>query len=267
LPASITFGENTDTDYLVDNDEGEPKTFCLTATSDSQSYFITQEGISQPGICPALYLDANTHTSYPGSGSSWFDLSGHRHDADICNCLYASEGGRALTFNGTSSYARVDNPSCGRLNFGTGSFTIEVWLKFGAYAEYKNLIYKGASSGLSGWRFGVSTTGLPHFLIGDTVSYKESAIGSTTLSLNNWHHLAIVYNRTSNAVGYIDGVKVGSVDISTKNGSVDNTDQVHIGESYTRYTGQIGIVYIRSGAMSDSDVNKSFEALRGRYGI
>jgi len=267
LPSSINFGGNTTTNYAVNN-ASNPKTFCLTATKDSQSYFITQEGLPQPGICPVLYLDASVGTSYPGSGEDWFDLSGCGHNAQACDCLYSSEDGRAITFNGTTSYARVADPVSGRLDFGTGSFSIEAWIKFSSYGgEYKNLIYKGAPSGLSGWRFGVNTSGIPHFLIGDTVSYKEGPLGSTPLSLSTWHHLVIVYNRSSNAVGYVDGVNVGVSDISTKNGSVNNSDQIHIGESYTRYAGQIGIVYIRDVAMSDDDVKKSFEAVRSRYGI
>jgi prepilin-type N-terminal cleavage/methylation domain-containing protein len=269
--SGINFSSSTTTTYTVDNTD-TPKTFCLTASQNSQSYFITQESTPMPGPCPVLYLDAGILTSYPGTGTSWYDLSAKGNTGVMCNCTtYNSANNGSLVFNGTSSSVTVADPSSGGLDFGTGSFTVDAWLKFSAYGpDYRDLIYKGAPSGVSGWRFGMTTTGIPHMLIGDPTVYKESDLGTTSVGLNAWHYLAIVYNRSSNtAVGYIDGTKVGSASISTVTGVVDNASPVLIGDgtALAWYNGQISIVGIRNTALSDNDIKNNFNTLRSRYGI
>jgi prepilin-type N-terminal cleavage/methylation domain-containing protein len=250
----------------------DPKSFSLTATNSGQNYYITQAGTPKSGICPVLYLDAGMSSSYPGTGVTWNDLSGYGNNG-LTNggVSFDSANGGSLVFDGSTGYVEVYNPSNGSLNFGTGSFTIEMWLKFSAYGpDYRYLIYKGAINGTFGWRFGVSTAGIPHMLIGDTSSYKEGDLGTTKVGLNAWHDLTIVYNRSSNAVGYIDGTKVGSVNISTSSGSVNNTYGVYIASGAVSggwYNGKIGVIDIRNVALSDSDVANSFNALRGRYGV
>jgi prepilin-type N-terminal cleavage/methylation domain-containing protein len=271
----ITFGTSTTVTYTVDNTD-TPKTFCLSASQSGQRYFINQEANPLPGPCPVLYLDAGTITSYPGTGTTWYDLSGLGNDGTTCGCgatfpSYSSANNGSLIFNGTSSNINVADPSNNSLDFGTGSFTVEAWIKFSAYGyDYRELIYKGALSGYSGWRFGMTTTGIPHLLIGDPSTYVDSDLGTTAVGLNAWHDLAIVYNRPSNtASGYIDGTKVGSASISSVTGAVNNSSSVMIGDgsALAWYNGQIGLVSIRNTALSDNDVNNAFQALRGRYGV
>lgn len=266
--SGLNFPSSTTTTYTVDNTD-TPKTFCLTATQNSQTYFITQEATPLPGPCPVLYLDMGTTTSYPGSGTAWYDLSGRGNNGAMTNCTtYNSANNGYMIFNGASSKVTVaDNNS---LDFGTGSFTVEAWMKFSAYGpDYRDLIYKGALSNLSGWRFGLSTSGKPHVLIGDSSSFTDSDLGTTAVSLNTWHDVAIVYNRTSNAVGYIDGVRVGTAGISTRSGAVDNVSPILIGDgsAIAWFNGQIGIVSIRNVAFGDSDIQNSFNATRFRYGV
>ena len=180
---------------------------------------------------------------------------------------YSSTNGGFLSFNGSATgYVNVVNSTS--LNFGTGSFTIEAWIKFASYGgDYRTLISKGAGGGFSGWRFGLNIAGVPHILIGDTVGYNDSDLGSTAVGLNAWHYLTVVFDRTSNATAYVDGVNKGSSSIATKNGSVDNTSGIAIGNSYAYYNGQIGAVYIRNVALSASDINQNFNTLKGRYGL
>lgn len=262
---------NSYSSYGVNNSV-DPQSFSLTATNSGQNYYITQTGIPKLGFSPVLYLDAGMASSYSGTGVTWNDLSGYGNNGLINGGVsFDSANSGSLVFNGSTGYVEAYNPSNGSLNFGTGSFTIEMWLKFSAYGpDYRYLIYKGAISGTSGWRFGVDTTGIPHMLIGDTSTYKEGNLGTTPVGLNAWHDLTIVYNRASNAVGYIDGVKVGSVSISSSSGTVNNTFGVYIASGAVSggwYNGKIGVINIRNVALSDSDVTNSFNALRSRYGV
>ena len=51
-----------------------------------------------------LYLDAANVKSYPGSGTSWFDLSGQNNTGTLINNpTYDSANRGSWSFNGTSN--------------------------------------------------------------------------------------------------------------------------------------------------------------------
>jgi len=64
--------------YYVDNTTN-PKTFCISYINQDNNiaYSINQDGSPIPApYCPVLYLDASNPDSYPGTGTTWYDLSG-----------------------------------------------------------------------------------------------------------------------------------------------------------------------------------------------
>jgi prepilin-type N-terminal cleavage/methylation domain-containing protein len=267
----ISFSPSTTVTYIVDNTDN-PKTFCLSASQRGLRYFATQEIAPQPGPCPVLYLDAGILTSYPGTGIVWNDLSGYGNNGIMCECTtYSNINGGYLIFNGSTSNVDVANRANGSLDFGLGSFSVDAWLYFSAYGkDYRDLIDKGAwdASGTPGWQFGLSTAGIPHMLIEDNLTADmESDVGTTPVGLNRWHDVAIVYNRTSNAVAYIDGVKVGTANISAKSGTVTSTEDVWIGDSVDLFTGNMGSISIRNSALTDTEVQDIFNAARSRFGV
>lgn len=59
-----------------------------------------------------IYLNANNSYSYPGSGNTWYDISGNSNNATLISSpTYSSAYGGAFTFNGSSQY--VDIVDCG----------------------------------------------------------------------------------------------------------------------------------------------------------
>ena len=75
-----------------------------------------------------LNLDAANKRSYPGSGTTWHDLTKNKVIGTLTNGPTYSGG--SLVFNGTSSYITLGTNS--NLNFGTGDFTIDCWYKLSA---------------------------------------------------------------------------------------------------------------------------------------
>ena len=73
-------------------------------TNEGRTHIATK-GIVQSGL--VLNLDAGVLSSYPGSGTTWTDLSGNGNHGTLENGVgYSSSNGGSLTFNGTNS--RVD---------------------------------------------------------------------------------------------------------------------------------------------------------------
>ena len=74
-----------------------------------------------------LALDAASPRSYPGTGTTWYDLSGNGNNGTNSNITYSSTNGGIFYFNNSSSVSLISNsPS---LNPTTG-LTIESWVKF-----------------------------------------------------------------------------------------------------------------------------------------
>ena len=73
-----------------------------------------------------LHLDSGNSGSYPGSGTTWTDLSGNNRNATLINGpQYSSVDGGKIVFDGTNDYAEFSNPPV----LGSSDFTIEIWFK------------------------------------------------------------------------------------------------------------------------------------------
>ena len=96
--------------YYVDNTT-TPKTFCLSYINQDNNiaYSINQDGSPIPApYCPILYLDASNPNSYPGSGTTWYDLSGLSNNAALTNGpTFTLDNGGAFSFDGVDDYVTI----------------------------------------------------------------------------------------------------------------------------------------------------------------
>lgn len=57
-----------------------------------------------------LALDAGNKRSYPGSGTTWFDMSGNGNDATMTNAVWTDDGPNSYwLFDGTSDYGIISS--------------------------------------------------------------------------------------------------------------------------------------------------------------
>lgn len=159
-------------------------------------------------------------------------------------------GGSSASFDGTGDSLSFDASSS--WGFGTGDFTIEFWVRFGAGSVYHTI-----------WDYGyVSNGGLLLQTTNDSspkmrlyVDYGRTSnmiTESTAASLNTWHHYALVRS-SGTATIYRDGVSTvsasatGSIDagsapaIGIKAGASDHPfngylDDFRITKAVARYT-------------------------------
>ena len=106
--------------------------------------------INEDGL--VLALDAGNTKSYPGSGTTWTDLSGNGNDGTIDGATHNSDG--YFTFDGTDDYARLttdQNPQALSSFPRSGSMTFGMTLKINTFTHVRPFVTRW--SGVDQFRF------------------------------------------------------------------------------------------------------------------
>lgn len=213
-----------------------------------------------------LYLDAGNSLSYPGSGTTWFDLSGNANNGTLINGpTYSSANGGSIVFDGTN-----DNVSSFPSQIlGTGSKTISVWFKTNSTGR-SGLVGIRPASPAGGWVFTINRTAsgnLSYFHTSGPIIETNANI-----TTNKWYNASVTYNFSSlTAVLYINGSQLGSpvtsftdiIPISFK-GIIGNEQEFSSSEFLN---GNIGQVLLYNRALSAAEILQNFNATRNRFGI
>ena len=250
-----------------------PQTFCITATKNNINYNITQDGNSQPGICPILNLDAGNTSSYPGTGTTWTDLSGNGNSGTLNGGVsYSSSvNGGVMSFDGVNDRVIIPND----ISLGTQELTVSAWINQSAYSVSGsskpyvsdwNTWSPGSQKGFILRGYDVET--VPSFWLADGTNYSR-VVASQTVALNTWYNVVGVFKANSIFKIYVNGIEKGSS--SAPSQYVEEiTTPIYVGYGGINagyFSGQISNVRIYNAALGASDILQNFNTLRGRYGI
>lgn len=218
-----------------------------------------------------LALDASNSQSYPGSGTTWTDLSGKGYNATLFNT--PSFSNNTLQFRVASSqYASCSfDEGIMKSTNNTGSWTIESAFKYISAPTISEAVVAGRQGCHGGIYINTDNT-LQHAIKTDQCWTGASIVTATTMSINTWYHTMMVY---SNGVTYtyLNGVFInsGSINLGTYTiGSYPNT--FWIGGIFTGATNyytntDLSFVKCYNRALTASEVQQNFNATRGRFGI
>ena len=228
-----------------------------------------------------LCLDAANLKSYPGTGNTWFDLSGNGRNATLFNGVaFSAEKSGCLDFDDVlNSYATIPHDSeISSQVFGTSTnFTISGWFVMDEYINYGTILQKASGGSYSNSTNGlwVEATNEIRTIIGSNVSSNPT--GSTT-SVTYTATPGVWYNAVAIGDGtyarlYINGIQVGTPALFS-NITVtrtENTDPITIGtrntESDPNMDGRVAAIYAYNRGLTAQEIQQNFNALRGRYGI
>ena len=168
---------------------------------------------------------------------SWWPGDGNAHDIRDGNNPNGSFGtaqfvpakvAQGMKFDGSNGYIVADNSN---LNFGTGSFSIDGWIRVDALPGTTSVLVEKrrfVSPGAAGYVLSIDSTGSLGFTIQDGTN--SAAVQTTTpITDSNFHQIAMVVDRTnSNVTIYLDGVLQQTAS-TTSVGSVTNTGRLFIG--------------------------------------
>lgn len=264
--AGITSSADTTYQYTVNN-TNTPKTFCLTATKNNQSYNINQEGIPFAGPCPVLWLDAGIATSYPGTGTVLTDLSGNGKNGVLSGGVgYSSGSGGSLVFDGVND---TINLGTGNTFFPLPSFSMELWFKSDGTTPTT-----GTSPGLLGITYGIRLlvfSSYLQFAVDDGASFPAlNTAGANSFYNSSWHQVVIQANAATRYI-YLDGLLSNTSSATWSGVTRYPTNSANIGRDNNNsnyyFTGNISSIKFYNVVLSANDINQNFNKLRGRYGL
>ena len=281
--ASANLKSSNGTTYTYYSDSPY-KSYCLVATNNSTVYSVSSSNpLPISGNCLSngltLNLDAGNTASYPGSGTTWTDLSGLGNDGTLVNGVgYSSANGGALTFDGVDDYVRL--PETGSLPVvANGSFSISSWSKVTSKITTHNIVRRdnnanqGAESRMVISLATLLTSGYASFGFYNGTSY--SAVGTTDRTNGNWHYFVGIYDSVGkNVYLYVDGILEASNLNVTPSSSFNTAREpwvigsVNTINSYGEdMLGFIPIVQIYNRALSSAEITQNFSATKSRYGL
>lgn len=233
-----------------------------------------------------LHLDAANSRSYPGSGSTWYDLSGkNRHATFQTSIGYNQSNNGCMDFS-IGNYATIPHDAeISSQVFGSSTnFTLSAWVNIRQYINYACFLQKSFAGSYSNTTCGLwaEDPNELRFVIGSNTSSNPTG-GSTAVTFNatpnTWYHMVGVGNGT-NAILYINGQNVGSVLFSgVTQTRTENVAPIAIGtRSATlggdgsilnppQLDGLVSSLSVYNRGLSQQEVRQNFEAQRSRYGI
>ena len=212
-----------------------------------------------------LSLDAGNTNSYPGSGSTWTDLSSYRNTVTLTNGpTFNSANGGNIVFDGVDDYADVIISNL------TTTVTLEFWAKYTSVTSNMifgfNLYDIYANSGAIGF----------NTFNGDI--YGLTSVQVTSLGIvGNWKHVVFVMRSdvsyTNNKI-YINGVnqslsQVSSSEIAANRNFNSGNGRISglRGDSGYKFPGSIGSFRSYNKELTDVEVLQNYNATKGRFGL
>jgi hypothetical protein len=259
-----------DTKYLINT-----MTTDLT-TGVAQFELLTDQREVEPATGLVLNLDAGNPLSYPGTGTTWTDLTTNGNNGTLINGpTFDSANGGSIVFDGTNDYVITNsNISSYMVN---SNFTISIWTNvsttktnsvgiFGCFDD--NLPTSINYSGYSFWvKSGESRFS---FLIGSGTGVNPYTFipANSNYQTNTWYNLTGT-NTGGISYFYINGVLQNANSNAT---IVMPEHPVKIGRAYEYtnnfyYNGKVAQGIIYNKALSSQEVLQNFNATKGRYGL
>jgi hypothetical protein len=230
----------------------------ISSTSLSSGSF-TKNVIETGLIC---HLDAGNINSYPGSGTTWTDLSTYGNNVTIIGSPgWTSVGGRTA-FNLTSDGHYMQGNSM--TGFPTTSLTLEAWI-YPAASEItsgdRGTIILARDGGAAYMSITKDTMKQSNYWYSHAPEgYHES---TSAVSRGGWHHFCCVWDNT-NVHQWTDG-NYGKVFGVT--GTSTPTWVIGRESSGRQFSGGIAVIKIYNRALAGAEVLSNFNALKGRFGI
>jgi hypothetical protein len=213
-----------------------------------------------------MCLDAANTKSYPGTGTTWSDLSENSMSGELVNSPTYNSSNLGFFEFATTTLAKIPN----NITLDTQTPTVEVWVKTNSLNQNGFWFEKGTVN-----------TQYSLFQEGTTIKWRAnlgsgfvnlvSVTSATYMTTTDWFQVVSTF-ATGDAKLYINASVVGT---GTSTGTIATNSGgmsvgVYGGFSGSRgyyYNGNLAICRVYNRVLTAAEISQNFNALRGRFGI
>jgi hypothetical protein len=247
---------NTTTNSATTSDRAQAANTDNTRSADAGGRGVRTipSGIVSDGL--VLWLDAGIPSSYPGSGTTWNDISGNGIIGTLTNNpTYTTDFGGSIFFNGSSNYVETNTNN---IISGNNPFTVEVFYRLTTTGGYKQLI----------GNYGNFTDNSVIGVYGDYGVYQFTNFLNAPLS-TNIYCLQFTRDYTGNCVLYKNGIVNNTGFQPRFIGSYENFRiGADSGSSPREYfNGNIYNLKVYNRVLSPSEILQNYNAQKARFGL
>jgi len=218
-----------------------------------------------------LDMDAAKRDSYPGTGTTWNDISGFQTNGTLTNGpTFNSANGGSIVFDGVDDYVGRNTS----INTGQ-NFSVFAWVKPGAINVRNGIVGNSYPyNSLVGWYFATATNyggTLNTFFIsiGGDNAYRTA--NNNSIILNTWNYMGgTVTNGGQDIKLYVNGIETGYGGGTLSSNTVAyTTPEFYVGRRHSAnpesFNGSIAYTQIYNRALSSTEVLQNYNATKGRY--
>lgn len=217
-----------------------------------------------------LCLDAGNPLSYPGTATSWNDISNNNNTTTLSAGV--SYNDRSLLFGGTAT-APAASASINTI-YTNNKFTYSLWFKYSTYTNYQGIggINKNGSTSSMVFSYRIQGAAYTVFFDGyfGNIRRLMTLISSTDIDLylNKFINLTITYDN-SILIGYLNGIEVArqtysaQIDDFREKGLILGAD----GGYGLAVNANIAQCLLYNTNLNANQVLDNYNATKGRYGL
>jgi hypothetical protein len=219
-----------------------------------------------------LNLDAGNPASYPGSGTTWTDLSGNGNNGTLVNGVgYSEDNGGSLVFDGVNDY--VDCGPVAEVGSSLTGLTVSAWVLLNTLATNQIIFENGTGNTTNTFYMAhqINPSRFTFLIRGPT---NLDFVGTTTdviTKINTWCYVTGVWIPNERIKIYFNSenktlISSGAAQTSLINGNTNLIIGSRAAVSLF-FNGKVADATIYNRALTDQEIDQNFNATRGRYGI
>jgi hypothetical protein len=201
-------------------------------------------------------LDAGNRKSYPGSGTTWFDLSGNGSNGTLTNGpTFDSANGGSISFDG------VNDDVVGSTIDVTGQITVSAWINHNSITSgYKRYLMLSDETAVIRQD---TTAGQLQFYIRTSGTLRFLQV-SNQLVANTWYYIVGTWNGT-NMRFYRNAIQIAS---SNPGGTMASAQRTYrVSADSESMNGRIALASVYNRGLTAAEVLQNFNATRSRFGV
>lgn len=213
-----------------------------------------------------LALDAANKLSYPGSGTSWYDMSGNSYNGTLTNSpTFSGANSGTFIFDGTNDNVQLGNAST---FLPTSAITINSWAKTNVTGVYKKIFVTvtAGTASITGIYFSLGPAPYNYYLGIITNNGGQYAGANTDPSTTSFSNFCGTYDG-ANIRLYLNGTLLAT---QAQTGTIVNTGIGRLSgyDSNTEiWDGNISTFSIYNRALTATEILQNYNANKTRFGL